>query len=405
MNTNTQKKELLDTSLLEEKLRVEIQEISSAYDEYPHSCWFEVDLGQFRKNIQIIEEFTGTPVLVVLKSNAYGHGLVPCAKAAVESGARMLGVATYGEAAMLRDHGIEADILRITAYHPDEIPFMIAHDIDFFVWNAELVDFVRDFAQKLQKKAKIHLKIDTGMGRLGVFPEKAAELAKKIANCNDITFVGVATHFHSAEAEDSAVSQKQINLFNGAVEQMKADQTLPDMVHMANSRGLLKFPGAHYNMVRSGIVTYGIGYEPGFDLLEGMKPIGQWKARVVSVRDLPAGHGVSYGQTYVTGKEEKVAIVPVGYGDGLHRTPPDRNRFLIGGRELPVAGRVCMDQCMVIIPDDMDVQVGDDVVVMGDQHIEGETHSITARDISLRWETNRHEVLVSIDPRVPRVYR
>ncbi len=373
----------------------------SDYNNYPRGTWLEVDLLQLKDNVRILKDTAGTDILVVVKGNAYGHGLIPCARAAVAAGARMLGIATISEGALLREAGIKTDILRLTAYLPEEIQYMVENDIACIVWTKHQVDVFQKQAEACNKVHNVHLKVDTGMGRVGVFPEHALEIAQYIVKQPHLYLEGVCSHFHSAEATPET-SEKQMAKFEDVLTVLKKHSVKPGLVHLANSRGLLKFKEARYNMVRSGVVTYGLPYADDFALPDGIGPVAQWKARIVSIRQLPKGHVVSYGGQYTTKRDnEKIAIIPVGYVDGLHRFPPDVNEVLINGRILKTVGRICMDQTHISIPEDMDVREGDEVVILGTQG-GGE---ITSLDIAQRWGTNKYDVLVGIHERVPRVYK
>jgi len=372
----------------------------SEYDKYIRNTWLEVDLAQFKKNIQILQKTAETPVLVIVKSNAYGHGMERCGVAAQEAGAEMLGIATCGEGALLRQAGVAIPLLRVTAYGMNEIEPMIADDTHFIIWTAEQVKVANEIASKLDKTAKVHLKIDTGMGRAGVFAEDVAPIVQKIEAAESIEMVGVCSHFHSAEAEPES-SIEQMKKFDQALDTLENLTIKPEYIHLANSRGLLKFPQARYNMVRSGVVTYGLPYEAGFPLPEGMAPVAQWKARVLSVREFPKDHAISYGGQYKTQKEgERIAIIPLGYVDGFQRFPAEVNEVLVQGRKIKTVGRICMDQCHISLPDDMDVKEGQEVVVLGKQN----DAEITSVEIGNRWGTNKYDVLCGISPRVPRVY-
>lgn len=372
----------------------------SEYDEYLRNTWFEIDLGQFRRNIQIIKKKVQTRVLVVVKANAYGHGLVPCALEAEKAGAHMLGVATVGEAALLRKAGIQISILRMTAYGLNEVKSFVENDIHFFAWTKEQIDSADQAAKKLNKQAKVHLKIDTGMGRAGVFAEDVQPISDIIQNASNVDFEGVCSHFHTADMPETDSVFRQIKKFELAVSTLEKMGIVPPYIHLSNSPALLRFKEARYNMVRTGVVTYGQYYERDTNLFEGMKAIGTWKANLVSVKTLPPDHGISYSVKYRTSKEEKIGIIPVGYADGFHRRPLGANEVLLHGRRVPVVGSVCMDQCMVVIPDDLEAKTGDEVVLMGRQ----QDDYIDSLDIADKWGTNNYDVFVNIAARIPRVY-
>lgn len=372
----------------------------SEHDNYIRNTWFEVDLGQFKKNIQIIQKHTKTRVLVVVKANAYGHGIVACSKAAEECGVDMLGVATVSEAALLRQAGIKTPILRMTAYGLNEMESFIEYDVDFFAWKKDQIDTANELAGKSCKKANAHLKTDTGMGRAGVFPEDVKPIAEIISDAEHVNFQGVCSHFHTADMPETDSVFRQMKKFNLAVDTLESMGIVPPYIHLSNSPALLRFEEARYNMVRTGVVTYGQYYERDTEMLDGMKAIGTWKARVLNIKTLPPDHGVSYSVKYRTKGEEKIGIIPVGYTDGYRRRPLNSNEMLLHGKRVPVVGSVCMDQCMIKIPDNLDAKEGDEVVLMGAQ---GDDY-IDSLDIADKWGTNNYDVFANISMRVPRVY-
>jgi alanine racemase len=336
----------------------------------------------------------------VVKANAYGHGLVPVAQVAQECGVKMLGVATTGEAQILRDSGIEIGLLRITAYGLSEIEPLIQGDVQFFVWDVDQIRAIQMVAESLGKVANVHLKIDTGMGRIGVFPDEAFPIAQNIAAQTHVRLAGVGSHFCAADAEDLTSTKAQLTQFSEMMLDLRNEGIDPGVVHFANSPALLRLPKARFDMVRTGVITYGVPYEDGVPIPEQLRPIAQWKTKVVALRTLPKGHGVSYGSEYVTSQEERIAVIPVGYADGFRRYPSSSNEVLLGGRRVRTVGRICMDQAMLRIPDDMEVQLGQTAVIMGSQ--EGDT--ISSLEMAARWGTNNYDVLCNISPRVPRRY-
>lgn len=364
------------------------------------NTWLDVDLAQLGRNFEIIQQEAGVPVLVVVKANAYGHGLVECARILATHGARMFGVATVCEAMALRASGITTDILRITAYGPDEVETMVAADIQFFCWEEDHLRLAQDAAERLGKVARLHLQIDTGMGREGLFAEQALEFAKRAKLYSRVELIGITSHFYLADSDDTSSVDHQYRNFMSALRSLEGEGLRPPIAHLANSPGLLRFPNARFDMVRSGVITYGLPYEEGFPLPEGIRPVASWRARIVSVKTLPPGHVVSYGGQYVTSCEETIAIIPVGYADGLHRFPKNVNQILFQGQRIPTVGRICMDQAMIRIPDELKATVGDEVVIIGQQ---GEAE-IDSLDVARRWGTNNYDVLCNISTRVPRLF-
>ncbi|MEM6781866.1 MAG: alanine racemase, partial [Pseudomonadota bacterium] len=272
--------------------------------------------------------------------------------------------------------------------------------VDFMAWDVGQVESIQATAKSMGKTARVHMKVDTGMGRMGVMPDQALALAEALAAAPDIDFKGVYSHFHTSESDPDG-SRAQLKVFNTVLDALKDKSITPPLIHMANSEGTLRYPEARYNMVRTGVVTYGVPFEPDGLLPDGIQRVADWKSRIVSIKRLLAGHGVGYSQAYKTKAEETIAIVPVGYGDGLHRYPDDVNEFIVGGRILKTVGRICMDQCFVVIPDDMHVAMGDEAVIIGEQ----DGVEINGQMVARRWGTNRRDVYTGILPRVQRRYK
>jgi alanine racemase len=361
--------------------------------------WCEVDLGKFKSNLHALKAIAGTEALLVIKANAYGHGAAQLVPVADEAGIVMFGVATLDEAQQVADTGTKTPILLLSPLLPEEIEICILKGWRFLIGSAEHLNSATAVAKKHKLRPPVHIKIDTGMGRNGIEPHDLKEFFDACARCNELEFEGIATHFASADLEDESDTRKQLQIFEQAVAAASAVGISPRYIHAANSPATLRFPTARFNLVRLGIAAYGLKPDTWLPLPDDMKPILSWKAKIVRIQLLPAGHGVSYGSEYVTSAPETVATIALGYADGYRRVT-GVNTILYKGKELPVRGRVCMDQCVIGIPDGVSISVGDEVTLLGHSG----NKEITADDLATRWRTNNYDIVSGIKERVPRVY-
>jgi alanine racemase len=363
-----------------------------------YSTWVEIDLNSIENNVRYIKTHTGVQVMAIVKANAYGHGAVPVAEAALRGGATWLGVARDQEALELRRSGLECPILLLGYTPTGRYDEMIANRISLTVWTDEQVRLAAASAMRCGEQARLHLKVDTGMSRLGVQPAGAAEMAHYLAKTDGVLFEGLFTHFARADEANPEPTLHQLSDFQGALKALEAAAVVPPFVHAANSAASLTLPKAAYNMVRLGIAMYGLNPSPDCPLPEDFLPALAWKTVLSQIKKLPPGRGVSYGHEYATTAQERVGAIPVGYADGLRRT--HGNRALVAGVEAPVIGRVCMDQTMLQLDAAPEAQEGDEVVLIGEQ----KGRRITAEDLAQRWGTINYEVTCGISTRVPRIY-
>lgn len=355
------------------------------------SSWLTIDTAQLRNNMKHLSAQAGTPVLASIKANAYGHGLETAARAFLEGGAAGLAVARCEEADALRGAGIEAKILILGGLLPEGMKAAAQAGYEFFVWTPEHVKVLREVSGSCAPK--VHIKLDTGMGRLGCGAGEALNIAKALHAIPQVEVQGLATHFASADAESRSDTEAQIAAFEKAIKELSAAGLRPKAIHATNSAGLLRFPHAQYDMARAGIAAYGIEPGPGRTLPDGVKPALSWHARIVACKTLPKNHGVSYGAAYRTGAERKIAVVPVGYGDGFRRIL-GVNTVLLEGKERKVLGQVCMDQCMIDAEGLDGDPVGREITVIGE--------GLTAAELARRWNTIPYEVLTGLAARLPR---
>lgn len=362
------------------------------------STWLEIDLGAIRHNIGLVQAISKRPVLAVIKANGYGHGLAEVGRAAESAGAAWCGVARIEEALQIRQAGIGLPVLVLGYCPPERTAEAVANHISLSVFNPEVALAMASQARQVGKTLRVHAKIDTGMGRLGVFPQEAAAFIRLISETPGLAVEGMFTHFARADEPLREETACQIRLFNEVVEGLQSVGLRPPLVHAANSAAALYFPQAGYDMVRPGIAIYGLQPSAEAPLPEGFRPALAWKARLVSVKELPPNHGVGYNHRYVTARRERIGVVSVGYADGIRRRVG--NFALVGGKRVPMAGGVCMDQCMVHLDDVPEARAGDEVVLIGRQ---GRAF-LSAEVVAEAWGTINYEVVCGLQARVPRFY-
>ncbi len=363
---------------------------------YP--TWVEVDLKAIDKNVREAQHLTQAQIMAVVKADGYGHGAVEVARAALAAGASWCGVARIEEAVELRQAQIESPIQILGLVPAGRLEEAIRAGISLTVCDVAQIVAAAVAGRTVGIDAQLHLKVDTGMHRLGARPEEASSLAAQIQEALGAQLQGVFTHFARADEHNPAPVDQQLQIFGEVVEAVRSEVNEPLLVHAANSAAMLSRPDTHFDMVRMGIAIYGLHPSAACPLPPSFAPALVWRTQLSQVTALPPGSGVSYGHTYVTRGHERIGTIPVGYADGMRRTAG--NKALVGGVEVPVVGRVCMDQCMLQLDGVPDASVGDEVVLIGSQA--GST--ITAEDVAQRWETINYEVTCGIGARVPRVH-
>lgn len=362
-----------------------------------HSTWVEVDLSAIEGNARALVALTDARLMAVVKANGYGHGAVETARAAARGGATWLGVARPEEAHELRDSGIKEPIQVLSPVPKDCLDQLVARDISITVGDRNHINAVANAARSQGLNAKVHLKLDTGMSRIGARPEEAASLAGELRDLDSVSFEGLFTHFARADEIEAQSAREQLERFNEALAALEAGDLRPPLVHAANSAATLTLPEAHFDLVRVGIALYGLQPSKEWSLPGDFRPALQWKSQLTRVRDLPEGTGVSYGHDYLTKNDERIGTFPVGYGDGLRRV--NGNQVLIGSKEVPVVGRICMDLSMMQLDSVPEAKVGDEVVLIGGQ---GDA-TISAEQVADRWGTINYEVTCGISQRIPRL--
>jgi alanine racemase len=358
----------------------------------------EVSLAALRHNGRRVRELIGpgVSVLAVVKADGYGHGAVMAARAFADAGAWGLGVSSVAEGVELRQAGVALPTVVLGGAFAGDEAEVVAHELQVAVWDAGRARALDAAARGAGRRVGVHLKVDTGMSRLGVDPASLSEFAAAVRGLAALDIVGVFSHFASADAVDTASALAQIARFEDAVRALAETGVRPPLVHLANSAGVLAAPSAHFTMVRPGIMLYGYAPAPHLARQAGVVPAMRLQSGIAQVRRVPAGTPVSYGATFVTRRPSTIATLPIGYADGLHRLASNRASVLVRGRRAPVAGRVCMDHTMIDATDVPGVVAGDRVVLFGD--------GIGADEVAGWCETISYEVLTSVGRRVPRHY-
>ncbi len=365
--------------------------------------WAEVDLDAIATNTRAIRRWVGerVQIIAVVKADAYGHGAIPVARTVLTAGADRLAVHRLGEGIALRQVGIEAPILVMAPLMPEEAPEVVR-------WRLTPTLSIIEAAQALDAAARgagrvipVHVEVDTGMGRAGISPEDTVDFLRALWTMDGLQVEGLYTHFATADESDPSFTMRQLRRFEEVITVLESIGIRVPLRHAANSAATMRFRSAHFEAVRPGLALYGMRpsmeWEPPFPL----HPAMTLKSRVIRVWTLAPGESVGYGRTFIAERESRMALVPIGYGDGYPRALSNRGYVLIRGQRAPVRGRVSMDQIVVDVTEIPDVKVGDEVVILGRQ---GEAE-ICAEELATWAHTINYEITTRISPRVPRIYR
>jgi alanine racemase len=380
--------------------------------------WLEIDLGAIAHNVRRLKQLAGDALLMIsLKADAYGHGAIQVAQTALHNGATWLGVACLSEGVALRQAGIAAPIL-VLGYTPAwQARDALRHDLTLTVFDLEVAQAFSRAALALDRRAQVHVKIDTGMSRLGVFPGDAAGFVATLTGLPGLSVEGIFTHLAVADGAsewESAYTDGQLLAFRRVLSGLRTAGIHIPLVHVLNSAGLLRPGGgvsalgggpanggpqpAFQVLVRPGIAVYGLDPSPQVRCPPDFRPALTWKTQIAQVKTLPAGSYVGYGGSYRTTAQARIAVIPVGYADGFRRGPQHWGEVLVRGHRAPIVGRVCMDQTMIDVSDVPGVRIGDEVVLIGAQGAD----RLTAEEVASRLGTINYEVVSAILPRVPR---
>ena len=377
--------------------------------------WAEINLEAYAHNIRELKRLTRPParLMAVVKANGYGHGAVEVAREALQNGAQYLGVARINEAIPLREAGLEVPILIFGYSPPDLAPVLMDYELTQTVYSLSTASALSEQATRKGKKINVHLKVDSGMGRLGFLLETTngnphdnaaqnpAREIEAITRLPGLTVEGIFTHFATADSADKSYADLQLDRFMDLLNRLQREGLEPPLRHAANSGALIDMPGSHLDMVRPGIATYGL--YPSNEVnkrIVDLKPVMTLKSKIIHLKRVAPGFNISYGITFQTKNHTTIATVPVGYADGFNRLLSSRGHMLIHGRRVPIVGRVCMDLTMLDVGGISKVALEDEVVVFGEQGNE----AVTADEIASSLDTINYEVVSTITGRVPRVY-
>ena len=372
----------------------------------------EINLKAFKQNLQNLKIILGssTGIMTVIKADAYGHGALASASAAVESGIDYLGAGVIEEGIELRKNGIENPILILGSIFPDEVADLVQHNLSTILCTSHLAEVLSREAKKQGKVINIHIKVDTGMNRLGVLPENLLSLTDKICKLPNLKIEALSTHFSSADDEDLSITNNQIELFRKVLAQLKKKGIVPPLTHQANTSALFRFPESHSKMVRPGLILYGALPSPILTPmvqnicqkknLENFEGVMQWKSKIILLKPVKKGQGLSYSRKYFTEKDSIIATLPIGYADGLPRRLSNKMEVLVKGKRAPQVGTICMDMTLIDVTDIPDVQMGDEVVIFGKQGNE----IIPVEELAQKANTIPYEILCNVGKRVPRIY-
>ncbi len=372
--------------------------------------WAEISLGAIQHNFQLIRRHIGRgrKILSVVKGNAYGHGAVPVSKALAKAGTDWFGVTCTTEGIELREAGLRQPILLLTGFWPGEEARILQYRLTPVVTVLEQLRYLESAARRARRRLEFHLKVDTGMSRLGIAPANAGRFISLLADCPHLRLAGTMTHFASSEVFTSAQTEDQLRVFREFLERLHAVHVNPGIVHMANSAAIASRPDTWGDMVRPGALLYGYHqrYDPPEKLTEvsetlPLEPALSLRARIVLLRNLPAGVGIGYNARFVTQRPSRIAVIPAGYADGLVRRLSNTGRVIVRGRCVPIVGIVSMDLTTIDVTDVPEVSVGDVVTILGrDGNL-----SRSPFDVAAEIGTVTSDLLCSLGSRVPRFYR
>ena len=380
----------------------------------------EINLESFRHNLRSIKSFVGPAVrtMAIIKADAYGHGAIQCARAAIKENVEYIGVGIIQEGIELRESGVTSPILILGGIYPNEIEDLIKYNLSTSLSNAVIANAISKQAANTNKSVSVHIKIDTGMGRLGVQPSSFQNLLSDVIACKNLKIEGFFTHLSSADEEDPEITHQQLSIFSKLLKESSetdfskiASIEEKILFHAANSAGLLRFPESRFNLVRPGISLFGsfpshtisslFDISVKKDSSAKLRPVMNWKTKIMQVQRLSKGVPLSYGGRYITKKDGTlIATLPVGYADGLSRQLSNKMELLVRGTRVKQVGTICMDMCLIDVTRVPDIKMGEEVVIFGNQ----ENSQIKVEELAAKVNTIPYEILCGVGKRVPRIY-
>jgi alanine racemase len=366
--------------------------------------WAEISLSALKHNYLTIKNHltAGAQLMAVVKANAYGHGAVECSRALESIGADWFGVALVEEGVELRQAGIVRPIFCLSGFWRGQAEEVVARDLTVAVFRLDQAEELDAKAREAGRVANFHLKVDTGMGRLGLRPDDLADFARALKRFRHVKLDGVMTHFADADGDDPAYTDAQIARYDEAVKILREFGFDPSWRHLANSAGIHAYPQSHGNLARAGATLYGLSRDVLSSRLDpfDLRPVMSLRSRIVMLKTVSAETALGYGCTFTTSRESRIATIPIGYADGLRRAHSNNGRVLVRGGFAPICGRVSMDLTIIDVTDAPYVEVGDEVILIGEQ----DGLKITAEDLAGQIGTISYEIVTGVSARVPRVY-
>ena len=366
--------------------------------------WAEISLPALKHNYLTIKNYltASAQLMAVVKADAYGHGAVECSRALESIGADWFGVALVEEGVELRRAGITRPIFCLGGFWRGQAEDVIEHDLTVAVFRLDQAEELNAEAREAGRIVNFHLKVDTGMGRLGMTVDEVAEFARALEPFRHIKLDGVMTHFADADSSDPAYTETQIARYNEAIKILAELGFNPSWRHLANSAGLHAYPQSHGNLARAGATLYGLARDVLSSKLEpfDLQPVMSLRSRIVMLKPVPAGTPLGYGCAFTTRRASRIATIPIGYADGLRRAHSNNGRVLVRGRSAPIVGRVSMDLTIIDVTGIPEVEVGDEVILIGEQ----DGLRIAAEDLAEQIGTISYEIVTGVSARVPRVY-
>lgn len=362
-----------------------------------------IDLQAYSRNLSSVRSLLkrGTKVMAVVKGNAYGHGIVQIAKTAEKLGVEYLGVVCLFEARQIRDAGVKTPVLLLNYTDQESLEEAVDLGLAVNVIDRDVLTKLSSIAKKKGRSVSVHVKIDTGMHRLGVMPSEAVSFIKKVVSKENIYLEGIFTHFADADGEDLSFTYEQLQVFKKVIDELADKGIKPPLIHAANSAATLRVPESHFTMVRPGKILYGPLPKANYSLPILSEQILTLKTKIVQIRKIKKGESVGYGRTFVAKREMYIAALPVGYADGFRRAPKNFGEVLVRGRRAQLVGRVSMDQSSIDVTGIEGVSVGDEVIIIGKQGNE----EISAQQVADQIGTINYEVTTSLAERITRVYK
>ena len=386
------------------------QEANLAYEQHPLSClvnrqraWVEINLEALAHNVKALKNFLtpGTKLMAVVKADAYGHGAITVAKTALANGADCLAIATLAEGVELRQAGIEVPILILGAINaPEDIKAVAAWRLEPTICNARQALIFNDTLSQIGESLAVHLKLDTGMSRLGTNWQETTPFVRLVKNLTSLKIASIYSHFSTADERDRTMMNLQHQRFCNALAQLRTIGYVPPQIHLANSAATLSDRSCHYDLVRVGLALYGLYPASHLSGTIDLKPVLEVKAKVAQVKTIPNGEGVSYGRKFITQKDTKVAVVGIGYADGIPRNLSNRLQAIVRGKIVPQIGTITMDQIMLNVDSIAHLEPGEVVTLIGREN----NLTITAEDWANKLDTISWEILCSFKHRLPRIY-